>query len=433
MKKSMMMPAVSMMALAGAMPAAAIGAPRMDAAGSTAELLAKVSAKIDKINGELKPRADQALELAQRGQQLSEENKTKVDQFLSQYNQLNDAQQQLTGKLEALETRNLDLEQAFASGGRPGGGAMSAGQEIAEGEALKAWIGGGMSYGLTIKPENAITVVPGGLIAPMRDNEVAGMPMQRLVLRSLLTVTTTQSDVVNYAKQTVRTNNAGITAEGVAAAAASVFTYAPAQTNVAKIVGFAHASDEALADAGQLAGLIDSELRYDVDLNEEAQILAGSGTAGQLNGLTTAATAFAATAGLPNETRIDRLRLGMLQVALSNYAANGITLHPTDWAGIELLKDEDKRYIFGNPNVQATPMLWGLNVVPTLSHAAGEWMTGNFKMAATLYDRQETEILISSEHGENFIEGMKTIKATKRVALAVKKAAALVTGDFTFT
>lgn len=432
MKKSMMMPAVSMMALAGAMPAAAIGAPRMDAAGSAAELLAKVSAKIDQINGELKPRADQALELAQKGKQLSEENKNKVDRFLSQFNQLNDVQQQLTGKLEALESRNLDLEQSFAAGGRPGGGAVSAGQEIAGSEKLQAWVNGGMSGGVTLKPENAITVVPGGLIAPMRDNEVAGMPMQRLVLRSLLTVTTTESDVVTYPKQTVRTNNAAITAEGVAAAAASVYNYGPATANVVKIVGFAHASDEAMSDAGQLAGLIDSELRYDVELAEEAQILAGSGAGGQLEGLITAATEFSAAAGLPNETRIDRLRLGMLQVALSNYAANGITLHPVDWAGIELAKDNEKRYIFGNPNVQATPMLWGLNVVPTLSHGVGEWMTGNFKMAATLYDRQDTEILISSEHGENFIEGMKTIKGTKRVALAVKKAAALVTGDFTF-
>ncbi|MBL3563215.1 phage major capsid protein, partial [Rhodovulum sulfidophilum] len=126
------------------------------------------------------------------------------------------------------------------------------------------------------------------------------------------------------------------------------------------------------------------------------------------------------------------LRLGLLQVALANFAANGITLHPIDWAAIELLKDAQGRYIFGNPNEQATPRLWGLDVIPTLSHSAGEWMCGNFQMAATLYDRQEHEVLISSEHGNNFIDGMKTMKGSKRLALANKRPAALVTGGFTF-
>ena len=100
----------------------------------------------------------------------------------------------------------------------------------------------------------------------------------------------------------------------------------------------------------------------------------------------------------------------MLQVALNDYAATGITLHQTDWAAIELLKDTSGRYIFGDPNVLSTPRLWGLDAVATASHGLGEWMVGNFAMAATIYDRQDVEVLISSEHGNNFIEGMKSRK-----------------------
>ena len=212
----------------------------------------------------------------------------------------------------------------------------------------------------------------------------------------------------------------------------SEYGWDQAEANVRKIAHVTHLSDEALADAGQLQAAVDSELRYGLDLEEEAQILAGDGTGQNLEGMLSVATAFSAAAGLPNETRIDRLRLGLLQVALANYAANGITLHPIDWAAIELLKDTTGRYIFGNPNELRTPMLWGLDVVPTLSHSAGEWMAGNFAMASTLYDRQQNEILISSEHGTNFVEGMKTMRGTKRLALAHKRPAALVTGDFTF-
>ena len=79
-----------------------------------------------------------------------------------------------------------------------------------------------------------------------------------------------------------------------------------------KIAAIVHASDEALADAGQLQALIDQELRYDLDLEEEAQIIAGDGLNQNLLGLTSVAASFVAPTGLPNETRIDRLRLGLL-------------------------------------------------------------------------------------------------------------------------
>ncbi|OLS51786.1 phage major capsid protein, partial [Rhodovulum sulfidophilum] len=145
-----------------------------------------------------------------------------------------------------------------------------------------------------------------------------------------------------------------MTAEG-AAAPVSSYGWSQADAPVRKITHVTHISDEALADAGQLQAEIDGELRYGLDLEEEAQILAGDGAGQNLTGLITVATAYAAPEGLPDETRIDRLRLGLLQVALANFAANGITLHPIDWAAIELLKDAQGRYIFGNPNEQATP------------------------------------------------------------------------------
>jgi len=65
------------------------------------------------------------------------------------------------------------------------------------------------------------------------------------------------------------------------------------------------------------------------------------------------------------------LLLGLLQIALSNYAADGVTINPIDWVGIEQLKEAQKRYIFGNPNELATSRLWALDVMPTLPHPKG--------------------------------------------------------------
>lgn len=432
--KNRMMPAVSLAALACAMPAAVLHAPRMEVAGGVEALLNQVNAELTRVGDDVRRAGEEALKQTAKTGEMTAEAKDVADKALTQYHGLSNAVSKLTGQLEALEIRNLDLEQSIAGQGRRGASAGTVGQEIVGSDALKSWLAGGAQGGLTMKPQNAITTVAGsggGLIFGDQDRTNTSLPMQRLAIRSLLMQATTESDVVIYGKQTTRTNNAATVAEG-ASPSESVYGWTQAEANVRKIMAFVHASDEALADAGQLQALIDLELRYDLDLEEEDQILKGDGVGTNLSGLITEATAFSAAAGLPNATRIDRLRLGLLQTALANYAANGVTINPTDWAAIELLKDTQGRYIFGNPNEQSTPRLWGLDVVPTLSHSVGEWMVGAFNMAATLYDRQQNEVLISSEHGTNFVEGMKTIRATKRLAMAVKRPGALVTGNFTF-
>jgi HK97 family phage major capsid protein len=59
-----------------------------------------------------------------------------------------------------------------------------------------------------------------------------------------------------------------------------------------------------------------------------------------------------------------------------------------------------------------------------------EFLVGAFLTAATIYDRMDAEVLISSEDADNFTKNMLTVRAEKRLALAVKRPAALVTGDF---
>ena len=109
-----------------------------------------------------------------------------------------------------------------------------------------------------------------------------------------------------------------------------------------------------------------------------------------------------------------------------------MVLSPTDWAQIELTKDGDGRFIIGNADNPPGPRLWGLPVVESNSQAAGTWLVGAMRMAATLYERSGAEVLISSEHADNFVSGMKTVRASERCALANKRPTSLVTGNFTF-
>jgi HK97 family phage major capsid protein len=437
MAKKMMMPAIAVAAMMAARPVGAVGAVHMEA--SPEALLKDVQAQLSKLNGEVKQTAEKALAEAKNSGEVSAETKKTADQLLTLQNGMSDALKALTDKLEGVEQSNLEVAQAVAAGGRGGASSpVSLGRAVAnEGaDEIKAYLARGASGSMSFDVQNAITTAAGsggGLITHPEETEVVNMPRRVLRVAGLISAGRTGSDLVTYRKQTLRTNAAAAIAE-TGAYPESAFGWSKATAQVKKVGHVTNISEEALADADQLQTEIDTEMVYGLELERENQVLFGDGVDENLHGLVPQAVAFAAAAGLPNANQIDRLRLGVLQVALADYVADTIVLNSTDWAAIELLKNGagDDRYVFGNPATGNAPMLWGKQVVDTNSMTAGEWLVGDLRMAATLYERSGVEILISSEHGDNFVKDMLTMKARQRLALAVKRAAALVTGDFTF-
>jgi HK97 family phage major capsid protein len=430
-----LMPFAVLTAAMTAAPFAVLGPVRGDA-GDIASQLATVKASLDKITGEVKTTAENALAMAAKNGGLTADLKASSDKLLTDFHGLSQKHSELTTRLEAAETKNAALEQEVAGRGARGNEApQSLGAMVAASAQLKQHLAAGAKGSLTINVQHAITTAAGsggGMIWPTAEKDPVRMPRRTLSVLQLVTSGRTDSNVVPYTRQTTRTNAAAPVAE-MAAAPASSYGWTKAEAMVRKMAHITHISEESLADAAMLQTELDSEMRYGLDLVLETQLVAGDGTGENLTGMRPLATAFSAAVGLPDATRIDRLRLGLLQLTLANYSADGLLLHDTDWAAIELLKDTTGRYVFGNPGAgSTTPRLWNLDVATTLAQSAGEWMAGNFMMAATYYDRADVEILISSEHGTNFVDGMLTMKGTRRGALAVKRPAALVKGNFTF-
>ncbi|WP_407819918.1 phage major capsid protein, partial [Staphylococcus aureus] len=81
--------------------------------------------------------------------------------------------------------------------------------------------------------------------------------------------------------------------------------YEEATAPVRTIAHWMRASVQILADAPGLRSIIDNRLRYGLSYVEEAQLLNGSGSGQNLEGLVTAATAFAAPGGLVAGQMID--------------------------------------------------------------------------------------------------------------------------------
>lgn len=416
-----------------AIPAGIIGSVRNEA--NIEKLLADVKASLKDITDGVKSTAEDALKQAKNNGSVTDELKQKADQLLTNQSKLEDMQNKLTDRIEQLSTRNADLEQKLA--GRRGATAEEAkslGQMVAEHDSIKQYAAGGAKGAVSVSVQNAITsstASAGSLIAPQRDTEIVGLPRRQLFIRQLLQQGPTTSNAIQYARLKARALNAAMQAEG-AMKAESNLIWEPADANVRTIAHWIPVSRQAMDDIPQLQSEIDGELRYGLDFVEEAQVLKGDGTGQNLLGLVPQAVEYSKPAGITVQgtTKIDVLRIAILLASLNEYSADGIVINPVDWTDIELLKDGESRYIFASIIQMAGPQLWGRPVISTAAMSTDEFLVGAFRMAAKVWDRMDTEVSISSEDRDNFVKNMLTVRAEKRLALAVKRPGALITGDF---
>lgn len=356
-----------------------------------------------------------------------------TDAIETQFGKLNkDVQEALTAA-KTVEGIVFDIEQKMARGGGGGDERQATwGEQFVAASELRDFADRTSTKGTFRMNVKAITTgsTSGGPLGPQpyRDGSVI-TPRRKPVVRDLLPVVGITSGSVEYPKQTTRTNNAAMVAEGAAKPESDYgFTM---QTATPKVIAhWVTQSVQILSDAPQLQGIIDGELRYGLALKEDQQIINGSGTGENLTGLVTAATAYSAPITIADGNMIDQIALGILQATLSDYVPNGIVLHPSDWVRLRLLKDGDGKYLLGDPGADVAPVLFGLPVVPTTGMTADKFLIGDFQAAATLYDRWEPRVEVSTEHADYFTRNLVAVRAEERIALAIKQAGALIYGDF---
>ncbi len=387
---------------------------------TAAELAAEVKRDFETKHDKVKEIAEKALAEAEKGVPMAETAKQLADQAITSMNEA--------------KARLDEVEQKLASRGEQSQGERTAGERFVEDEGFKSFAGQTRPRGrhiVEVKDISSLTTDAAGSVGTMvQPQRVAGteLPQRRMTIRALLAQGNTNSNSIEYDKEKGFTNNAAPVAEG-ALKPQSEIQYEEATAPVRTIAHWMRASVQILADAPGLRSIIDNRLRYGLSYVEEAQLLNGSGSGQNLEGLVTAATAFAAPGGLVAGQMIDTVRLGMLQVALAEYPPNGVVLNPIDWAYIEMLKDGEGRYLIGNPQGTLSPSLWGLPVVATQAMGVDKFLVGAFDLAAQIFDRQDATVEVSTEDQDNFVKNKVTIRAEERLALAIYREEALVYGD----
>jgi hypothetical protein len=99
--------------------------------------------------------------------------------------------------------------------------------------------------------------------------------------------------------------------------------------------------------------------------------------------------------------------------------------NPTDWETIELLQDGNNQYYWGGPLRQGSKTLWGVPVVESFHKAAGTALLANWRKAV-LWDRERASISMTDSHDDWFIRNMVAILAELRAAFGLIRPTAFV-------
>lgn len=275
----------------------------------------------------------------------------------------------------------------------------------------------------------------GALVVNERLNIVDSGTFRRpLTVLDLISRGTTGSDTVEYVREGTHTNNAAPTAEatatgdGTGAKPESAMALSIVTEVVKTVAHWIPATRRALSDAGQIRTLIDNFLRYGLDEELEDQVLNGDGVGENFTGIynTTGTSTQAWDTNILTTTRKARTKVR----TLGRGTPTGYLLHPTDWETIDLLQDNEARYYFGGPSAIGMPRLWGLPVAESEANAVGFGLCADWRLAM-LWDREQSQILVSDSHSDFFIRNLIAILAELRAAFGVIRPAAFVEMDLT--
>ena len=254
---------------------------------------------------------------------------------------------------------------------------------------------------------------------------------------NVIPTASTSSNVIRFVKENSYTDNAGATAEG-SAPSDSEFALVATDAIVQKMASVMTISQEMLDDTPALAGYLNTRLVGKLNTVIDDQLIGGSGSSPNLDGLMNAGTAFVTGASgafyqsIDNAQELDVLYVALNQLALANYSANAIILNPTDFHKIALLKDTTNEYLRGNSIVSADGFL-RINGVPVIMNnkmSAGNFCVGDFSQGSQVFQREGVNVAFGYEDSDNFSKYLVSVRAIARLAHAVYLPDAFVRGAF---
>ena len=265
--------------------------------------------------------------------------------------------------------------------------------------------------------------------APSLYAGVFGTPNVPQKIEPLIPHIAVTTDSVDYVTVADTINAAGVAeAEKIPE---SKFTPSLAKANVVNVAHYTKITKQLADDAPALAAYINTKMLYGLQAKVESQLVNGDGSASQIKGLLADGSYTNASEQLTGARNLFDLLLLLQGVAeTAAYTPEALVLNPMTWAQLAMEKDSQDRYLLGGPGLAANKSVWGIPVVTSSAVPAGKFIFGNFTQTVTIYDRQQVAVEMTGTNEDDFTRYLYTIRASRRLALAVEVPAGIFAGDF---
>jgi len=270
--------------------------------------------------------------------------------------------------------------------------------------------------------------VGGGWVVEDRLPGYVDIMQREIVFLDLVPRIPTQSDTVEYVTEDTFTNSAAFTAEATATTGTSgvkpesALAYSVSTSAVQTLAHWIPVTNRMLADSPAIRGIINGRLLLGLDLILEDQILGGDGTGANLTGILS--TAGINLQGLGTDNVLDCLFKARTQVRVNGKGRpSAFVLHPNDWQGIRLTRENAAtatlgNYLMGAPSVVGPTTVWGIPAIESEALTENTGLVGDFAMGSALYDREQSAIRVGTID-DQFVRNMQTILAELRAAFVV--------------
>jgi len=272
-------------------------------------------------------------------------------------------------------------------------------------------------------------------VAPDRKPGIVGGAFQPLTLESIFPSLPTSSNAIEFTKEASFTNSAAEAAES-AEKAESAITWSLVNMPISTVAHWIKISRQLAGDAPALAAYVNSRMVYGVNNRVETQLGAGNGTAPNISGILDTgnftAHGYAAAALGSTLTKAVLIRKMIADLWAAGYPADAIVMNPADAAQLEIdLFTSTSNAVRMNVNAAGQQTLFGLPIVQAIGMTADNIAVGAFAQAGTIHNREGVIVELSDSDDDNFTKNLVTIRAERRLALAIERPAAILAGDLT--
>ena len=259
-------------------------------------------------------------------------------------------------------------------------------------------------------------------------NQVYALPSRKVHLRSLLPIGTINQGLFTFPYESGGEGAPAAQVQGSSKAQVD-FDITMKDAAAQYIAGYVRISRQMLDDIPAMTSFLQSRLLEKYLIAEDAQILSGSGTAPDLQGILGVATAATGAATVD----VEQLVQAIAQLESSNYSATGIMVNPTDWAAIMNTKNTNAAYSLPASTVVTTDgnvSIAGIPLYKSTAIAVDKFLVGDWSMGAQIMQNQGISVQFSEMDGDNFTKNLITVRVEARIALPIYYAGAFVYGDF---